>query len=404
MTDNLEVKNLITEATKVIKEYQNGFEVKDALDKEKEAKMLAEFSAKQEQIETIKKNNERLEKEMEVLKAIANKPSFNDKEEVEKKEMAIKQAFFKNYLANGDVAELKALSAGKMEDGGYTIPQSTLKIIEGRIFETSDVERYANVMTTENGFYEFIIDNDEASIVNNSEFTAPSNTGTPTLQKGRIETHIYSASPIATQTLLEDSAINIENWLIGKVADKIARQTNNDFVLGNGIDKASGFLNAFNLAAASKALTVADAYSGTKIETYKSGSATAFTTDNIIDLVGKLKKAYRKNIFVNRSTETALAKLKDGDNRYLFNYGEDGVGRIKGMEVVIFNDIPSIGNGNACLVVGDLSRAYTIVKKRGLRIIRDELTNKPYVSFYTTARIGGGVEVPEALKVMITEV
>jgi HK97 family phage major capsid protein len=401
MTDNiLEVKGLFEETKKTLVELQNEAMTKkefDALDKEKQEKM-------NKHLDNLEMKLEKATKEIEMVKAVANRPELNQKENDDANDLEYKSAYFKQYIARGNEMTIKSLSAGIMEDGGYTVPKSTLQLIEGRIFETSDVERYAKVVNTANGYYEFVIDNDEAGVNLVSEYTASSNTATPKLQKGIIQTHIYDAFPFATQTLLEDAAINMESWLGGKVADKIARKSSRDFVLGDGIDKASGFLHASNLAAASKALTADDVYSATKIETFKSGSATAFTIDNLLAFIGKLKFAYRKNIYSNRKTRTYIRTLKDGDNRFIYDVQKDGAITVDGLTHVVFEDIPSIGDGNACLVAGDLSRAYTVVKRRGITIKRDDLTNKPFVGFYTTARVGGGIEVPEAIKVLITQV
>ena len=36
----------------------------------------------------------------------------------------------------------------------------------------------------------------------------------------------------------------------------------------------------------------------------------------------------------------------------------------------------------------------------GVRVLRDPYTKKPYVLFYTTKRVGGGVQNPECLRVL----
>ncbi len=50
------------------------------------------------------------------------------------------------------------------------------------------------------------------------------------------------------------------------------------------------------------------------------------------------------------------------------------------------------------VAIGDFSRAYTIVDRIGIRTLRDPFTDKPFVKFYTTKRVGGDVVNSDAIK------
>ncbi len=52
------------------------------------------------------------------------------------------------------------------------------------------------------------------------------------------------------------------------------------------------------------------------------------------------------------------------------------------------------------MAFGDFKRGYLILDRMGVRVLRDDLTNKPYVQFYTTKRVGGGVQNFEAIKLL----
>jgi HK97 family phage major capsid protein len=406
MTDNLEVKKLVEEAGKTMKFLQDEVYSAKQVDVCLEAtqkKAEEHYTKTREEMDNLKKYNEKLEKEMEVIKAVANKPSFSVEEKSAKNDMELKNAYFKEYLAKGSDISLKALSVGSDTDGGYTLPQQSLEMIQARIFETSDVERFARVVNTNSSTYEYLIQYDQAEVEYMSETLAPISTDTPHIGKGVIPIHNYVSRPLATQNILEDSAVNIESWLINYVARDIGLKQNTDFVLGNGVNKPSGLLNPLNLGS-TKVLTDPSVYSSTKVEVYKSGSATAFTADNLLSLVGKLKKQYRKNIFCNRETEIAIAKLQDGSNGFIFNFPQSGTISVRGMNVEVFEDMPAISDGLNPIIVGDLSQAYLIVKRRGIIVERDKVTSFPYVKFNTTARVGGGVVVPDAIKILKTAV
>ncbi|MGE0214008.1 MAG: phage major capsid protein, partial [Parvibaculaceae bacterium] len=59
-----------------------------------------------------------------------------------------------------------------------------------------------------------------------------------------------------------------------------------------------------------------------------------------------------------------------------------------------------VGSNSFPIAFGDFARGYLIVDRFGIRVLRDPYTNKPYVHFYTTKRVGGGVQNFEAIKLL----
>ena len=74
---------------------------------------------------------------------------------------------------------------------------------------------------------------------------------------------------------------------------------------------------------------------------------------------------------------------------------------IFGYPVTELEDMPDIGTGNAAIAFGDFRRGYLIADRQGARVLRDPYSAKPYVLFYTTKRVGGGVQNFDAIKVMV---
>jgi HK97 family phage major capsid protein len=62
--------------------------------------------------------------------------------------------------------------------------------------------------------------------------------------------------------------------------------------------------------------------------------------------------------------------------------------------------MPDIASGSLSIAFGDFARGYLIVDRVGIRVLRDPYSAKPYVLFYTTKRVGGGVQNFEAIKLM----
>jgi HK97 family phage major capsid protein len=62
--------------------------------------------------------------------------------------------------------------------------------------------------------------------------------------------------------------------------------------------------------------------------------------------------------------------------------------------------MPDIATDAHAVAFGDFKRAYLIVDRVGVRVLRDPYTNKPYVMFYVTKRVGGGIQDFDAIKTL----
>ena len=126
--------------------------------------------------------------------------------------------------------------------------------------------------------------------------------------------------------------------------------------------------------------------------------------DNLIDLVYSLKPAFRANarFTCNRKTVSSLMKLRDSDGRLLWSSGLQAgqPDRVLGYPITEMEDMPDIGANAYALAFGDFRRGYLIVDRIGVRVLRDPFSAKPYIQFYTTKRVGGGIGHFEAIKLL----
>lgn len=294
--------------------------------------------------------------------------------------------------------EVKDLIAGSNPDGGYWIrPERSATMIQ-RIFETSPVRTIADVQTTNSDAMEMIIDDDEAATGGwVGETSSRPDTGTPKIGKLTIPVHEQFAQPKATQKMLDDAGFDIEAWLAGKVTRRMSRVENTAFVVGDGSQKPRGFLSL-------PAWTNAGEYQRGALERVNSGANGAFRADSIKQLQNSLIEDYQASaVFgIKRASWQQVITLKDGQGQYLLDPRSMKVGdtlTLLGKRVIFMNDIPDVANGALAMVYGDFSVGYTIVDRIGFRVIRDNLTDKPNVKFYTTKRTGGDVTNYEALKI-----
>jgi len=305
---------------------------------------------------------------------------------------------FRNYLRKGMDAGLealstKALSVGSDPDGGYLVtPQMSGKIVQA-IFETSPLRQLASVENISSDALELIDDHDQAAAGWTAETAAITETSTPIIAKRNIPTHELYAQPKATQKLVDDAAIDIEAWLAGKIADIFSRKENTAFISGNGVGQPRGIL------------TYTAGTSWNQIQQVNSGTSGQVTADGLINLYYSLKDAYNKraSFVMNRTVVQAVRLLKEATtNQYLWQPGlaAGAPDTLLGVPVYMATDMPAAAANSLSVAVGDFKAAYQIVDRKGISILRDPFTEKPFVKFYATKRVGGDVINFDAIKLL----
>jgi HK97 family phage major capsid protein len=194
--------------------------------------------------------------------------------------------------------------------------------------------------------------------------------------------------------------VDVESWLAMKVADKFARVEGAAFINGNGVGQPRGF------ASYTTAATADGSRAWGTLEHVVTGASGAFHTtqaDPLFTLIGAFKSAYLQNArwVTTREVIAAIRKFKTTTTaEYIWQPGlQQGQPQvILGYPVVIAQDMPALAANSLSMALGDFSEGYTVVDRQGIRTLRDPYTNKPYVVFYSTKRVGGAVVNFEAIK------
>lgn len=318
-----------------------------------------------------------------------------DKEEHAK---AFDKFFRKGIDAGLRDLEIKAgLSTLSDPDGGYLVPEQNEATIDRVATVVSAVRRLASSITIGTDTYKKLVGVGGAGAGWVGEKGARAETDTPTLKEIMINVKELYANPAATQSLLDDSRVDIAAWLGGEVDIEFAEQEGEAFVTGDGVMKPRGILGYTNVANSS--------YAWGSIGYIASGASSTFTNvDKLIDLQHSLKPIYRNGaaFLMNDATQAHVRKFKDGDGTYLWRPGlEPGApNTLLGKMVEVDDNMPDIGASTYPIAFANFKRAYLIVDRQGIRVLRDPFTNKPYVHFYTTKRVGGGVVMYEAIKLL----
>lgn len=315
------------------------------------------------------------------------------------------KAAFGAYVRSGEAAGLKqletrALSAGSGPDGGYLAPAEVERDVLGRLAMLSPIRAIASVRLISAGAYRKAFSTSGAAAGWVAETASRPQSTAPTLAELNFPTMELYAQPAATQTLLDDAVVDIDRWIVEEIEQAFAAQEGTAFVSGDGTSRPLGFLATSKVANAS--------WEWGKLGFVASGASGAFKGtdpgDALVDLVYGLKAGYRQNatFVLNRKTQAQIRKFKNADGGYLWlpPATAGGAASLLGFPVVEVEDMPDVAADSFSLAFGDFRRGYLVVDRAGVRVLRDPYSAKPYVLFYTTKRVGGGVQDFDAIKLM----
>jgi len=315
-----------------------------------------------------------------------------------------KNSDFEEYIRSGiENFSKKSLNASD-ENGALLLPKDTANKIEETIKYISPMRAICRKITISGNSVDILVDDKNLDAGWSGKDTEERlETDAPKFRKISIAVNEIYARPKASQQLLDDSKVDIEQWLIAKIAEKFAMLENQSFLNGDGNDKPRGFLNYETSADEKRDFG--------KLQHFITGEKGKFKDDEkavnlLIDMAYSLKSNYLKNAkwLMSRSALSAIRKLKNLDGTSLWQpaLSETSPSTLLGYPVIIDDDMPELKEGTASksIAFGDFEAGYQIVDRQELSILRDPYTSKPFVEFYATKRIGGAVVDFDAIKVL----
>jgi HK97 family phage major capsid protein len=301
-----------------------------------------------------------------------------------------------------ELAVKAAMSTDSDPDGGYMVPDQVETTIDRVLAKTSAMRRLSRVISVSGQIYKKMVNLGGAGTGWVGEKQARPQTATPILSALEFPTMELYANPAATQQFLDDAIVDVGQWLADEVNIAFSEQEGIAFVSGSGVNQPRGFLSYD---------TIADVnYAWGKLGFVVTGVAADISdvthngTDALLDLVYSLKQGYRQNatFLMNRKLQGAVRKLKDSNGDYIWQAGAQASqpASLFGYPVADDDNMSDVGANAFPVAFGDFQRGYLIVDRKGIRVLRDPYTAKPYVLFYTTKRVGGGVQNFEAIKLL----
>ncbi|MEO1037922.1 MAG: phage major capsid protein [Pseudomonadota bacterium] len=331
------------------------------------------------------------------LAAEASRPALTGSEH------ETRDAGWQSYVRRGDASALlegKSLSAGSASDGGYVAPAQTEALITRLVTEVSPIRAISTVKQTTSHTFKRPISLGGAAAGWTAETGARDETDAASLSLAEIPTAEIYAMPAATPVLLEDALVDVDQWLAEEVRDIFAEEEGKAFISGNGTNKPKGFLDYTKVSDG--------AQNWGELGYLATGDVNDFPADDpadlLIDLIYAPASGYRANgrFVMNRRTVSKVRKFKDSDGAYIWQPGlsADQPATLMGYPVTEAEDMPDVAAGAFAVAFGDFERGYLVVDRQGVQVLRDPYSAKPYVLFYTTKRVGGGVQDFNAIKLL----
>ncbi len=361
--------------------------------------LVARQDAAEEAIEALRSDVDEVKARLDKVSRAAARPALSGA-----KTGTEVKGFVDGYLRKGLLTQVKSLSGDTPGDGGYAVPQEVDALIASELKNISPIRQLAQVVQVGSAGYRKLVATGGIASGWVGETDVRPETDTPVFAEVAPPSGELYANPAASQAMLDDAAFDLEGWLAGEIAMEFAQAEGAAFVSGTGSDQPLGFLS-------SPVATTGDASRtfGT-LQYIGSGNASGFGTSpelTLIDLVHTLKAGHRQGAswVMNSATLAQVRKLKTSDGAFLWQPGMvDGQpDRLLGYPVVEAEDMPDIGADAFPIAFGNFKAGYLIAERSATSILRDPFTNKPFVHFYATKRVGGQVLDSAAIKLLKIE-
>lgn len=315
--------------------------------------------------------------------------------------MDVTDGAFAGFVRQGTTLEMKAFTGITGDAGGYAVPREIDATIGRVMTSLSPIRSIANVVTVGSAGYRKLITTGGTPSGWAAETAGRPETASPTFAELVPPMGELYANPSASQAMLDDAAFDVEEWLAGEIAVEFARAEGAAFVAGNGVNRPKGFLAAPTSTARDGVRPL-----GT-LQYLPSGAASDFGSapdERLIDLVQSLRAPYRQGAswVMNAATLARIRKFKSNDGMPLWqaSLAAGQPATLLGYPVVEAADMPDIAANAFSIAFGNFAAGYLIAERAETAILRDPYSNKPFVSFYATKRIGGCVADSEAIKLM----
>ena len=322
-----------------------------------------------------------MQNQVDQIQTSLNRPNFGHHQSDAEKSIML------NYLRKGDLPHENKSYYNSANDsaGSMIMPAFSNKIVSG-IEQVSPIRKLFSIESISSNELDIIVEDGEFETGWVLEVEKRMETKISKLKQRKIMVHELYAQPMATQRLIDDASIDVENWLCNRLIDSFARIENKAFISGDGKNKPKGILT------------------DEEIITLKAKQEGKVAIEDIMSMINSLGQYHLTNasFIMHRSTLSYIQTLKDESGRFIWqpSYSHMQPQTLFGIPLYCCDDMPPIAKGQKIIALGDFKKGYRIVDRQGVAIMRDHYTHKPFVKFYATKRVGGDVVSSAAIKLL----
>ena len=389
----MNTQELYQKRGEIVDRMRSVLDTAESADRDLNSDEQAQYDSMEKDVESIGNRIKRVENQAkiqtEIEQVVSNsvKPVVNEESEG-KFGKSYGKAFYNAMRVgrSGATPEvLNALQVGTNSEGGYIVPEEFESALIASLQDINEVRQYCNVIQTASDRNIPV-----ESTLGTASWTAEEAAYTESdAAFGRVTLNDYKLGTIIklSEELLQDSFFDLASYLAINFGKRFGLAEETAFINGDGSGKPTGIVGG-----SSAGVTAA--------------SATAITTDELIDLQHSLARPYRPNAvwLLNDSTAKLVRKLKDGDGQYLWQPGlQAGQPDVLfGRPVITSTAMPAATTGQKSVVFGDLSN-YTIADRLGTTMQRlNELyAANGQVGFRAYKRTDGKVTLSEGIKHLV---
>ena len=334
--------------------------------------MTSEEKTKFEAIEAdargLKQEIDIIERNAEMKKELA----ANEGEARSAAPKATASSAFSKYLRHG-MGSLNAQERSLMEKrgtstqvvgtdslGGFLVPQEFSNELDVATLFTGEVERLAKKLNTASGgLLDYpTVDDTGTDAILTSEGSAVT-TADMTFANKQLSAYNYSSLVKVSAQLLQDSAFDLNSFLVEAMGERIARATNSAFSTGSGSSQPQGIVTGSSLG-------------------NTAAGATAITADDVLDLLYSVDISYRNKPsfgFMMHDNIVSVIRALGIDSNNDYPIWQPGLAagqpdRIFGKPVYVNNDMQSsVATGTKTIIAADFSK-YVVRNAGGVQFLR----------------------------------
>lgn len=272
------------------------------------------------------------------------------------------------------------LQEGVDADGGYLVPEEYDHRLIDVLTEENIMRGIATKITT-SGEHKINIAATKPAAAWIEEGEALS-FGDATFEQKILDAHKLHVAIKITEELLYDNAFGLENYIITEFGKALANAEEDTFLNGDGVGKPTGIFDKTKGGESIGTLTA------------------ALKSDDILDLIYKLKRPYRKNasFIMNDATLAQIRKLKDNNGQYLWqpSYQANEPDKILGYNIRTSAFAPT-----DAIAFGDY-KYYNIGDRgsRSFKQLNELFAGNGMIGYVAKERVDGLLILPEAVKIL----